>query len=258
MSSTLILVLVAVGSFLLLGLINSLTKKAGTPTKLTGFEPIENVQMKSEKGLEIFDGLKKVYESGEDRTVLNFKDQIDTVKEPTDFDYVEALYTELMNRIVFVGGNKGLQMHPKEECYYSEINCAVYTIQKLNKQITYGGIRANLNGYRTGTFSVNSYDVEGYKLYLQGKVFVTNQRIAIVGNNKNKVIPLGKIVSYAPYEKNGIIINIENSNAIILDMLTNGTFEVLKTGERAFHDTKVSFLYALDNALGYKEHVGQI
>ena len=189
---------------------------------------------------------------------MNFKGLIDNVKEPTDFDYVEALYTELMNRIVFVGGNAGLQLHPKEECYYSEINCAVYTVQKLNKQISYGGIRTNLNGYRAGTFSVNAYDVEGYKLYLQGKVFVTNQRIVIVGNNKNKVIPLGKIISYAPYEKNGIIINAENSNAIILDMLTNGTFEILKTGERAFHDTKISFLYALDNALSFKEHVGHI
>lgn len=83
-------------------------------------------------------------------------------------------------------------------------------------------------------------------------MFVTNQRIVIVGDNKNKTIPLGKIISYAPYEKNGIIINIENSNAIILDMLTNGTFEMLSIGERVFHDTKVSFLYALDNALNSK------
>ena len=87
-------------------------------------------------------------------------------------------------------------------------------------------------------------------MYLQGKIFVTNQRIAIVGDNKNKVIPLGKIISYAPYEKNGIIINVENSNAIILDMLTNGTFTMLNTGERVFCDAKIRFLYALDEALG--------
>lgn len=259
MSSTFIAVLVIAGIIILLvGLMNGSSKKAGEPRHLAGFEPIENVQMKSEKGQEIFNGLKDVYESGDDKAVLNYKDLIDTVTEPTDSDYVQALYTELMNRIVFVGGSKGLQLHPKEECFYSEKNCAIYTIQKLNKQITYGGLRANLNGYRAGTFSINAYDVEGYKLYLQGKVFVTNQRIAIVGDEKNKVIPLGKIISYAPYEKNGIIINVQNGNAIILDMLTNGTFELLSIGERVFHDTKISFLYALDNALGSKEHVGQV
>ena len=253
-----IFILVFAGIILLVGLMNGSSKSPGMPHVLTGFEPIDNVKMKSENGQNIFNGLKEVYNSGEDKAVMNYKDLIDTVTEPTDSDYVQALYTELMNRVVFVGGNKGLQLHPKEECYYSEINCAVYTIQKLNKQITYGGFRANLNGYRTGTYSISAHDVEGYKLYLQGKVFVTNQRIAIVGDNKNKVVPLGKIISYAPYEKNGIIINIENSNAIILDMLTNGTFEMLKIGERAFHDTKVSFLYALDNALNAKERVGQI
>ncbi len=252
MSTTLVLFLVVAGIILLVGLMNGSSKKAGEPKHLTGFEPIENVQMKSEKGLEVFNGLKEVYENGEDRAVMKYKDIINTVSDPTDSDYVQALYTELLNRIVPVGGSKGLQMHPQEECYYSEINCAVYTIQKINKQITYGGFRANLNGYRTGTFSINSYDVEGYKLFLQGKVYVTNQRIVIMGANKNKVVPLGKILSYAPYEKNGIIINIENGNAIVLDMITNGTFEISKIGERFFHDTKISFLYALDNAFSAK------
>ena len=46
---------------------------------------------------------------------------------------------------------------------------------------------------------------------------------------------------------------MENSEAIILDMLTNGTFEMLPTGERIFHDTKIKFLYALDEALGTKK-----
>lgn len=252
MSSTLILILIVVGVILVIGLMNNSSKKPGEQRNLAGFEAIENVQMRSEQGAVIFNGLKTIYESGEDKAVMDYKDQVNSIDEPTDLDYIQALYTALLNRIVFVGGSKGLQLHPKEECLFSEINCAVYTIQKLNKQITYGGFRTNLNGYRAGTFSVNANDIEGFRIYLQGKVFVTNQRIVIIGSNKNKVIPLGKIISYAPYEKNGIIINVENGGSVLLDMLTNGTFEVLSTGERDFHDSKVGFLYALDNALNSK------
>ena len=104
---------------------------------------------------------------------MNYNNIIDTVTDSTDFDYIEALYTELLSRFVPVGGTKGLQLHTNEKSFFSEINCAVYTIQKLNKQISYGGLRSNINGYRTGTFSVNAYDVEGYKLSFQGKLFVT-------------------------------------------------------------------------------------
>lgn len=255
MNTMLIWAFVLAGIVMLFGLMNGSSEKAGETRRLTGFEPIEDVKMKSEKGREVFNKLKDIYKSGEDKTVMNYKNIIDTVTDPTDFDYIEALYTELLSRFVPVGGTKGLQLHTNEKSFFSEINCAVYTIQKLNKQISYGGLRSNINGYRTGTFSVNAYDVEGYKLSFQGKLFVTNQRIAIVGDNKNKVIPLGKIISYAPYEKNGIIINVENSNAIILDMLTNGTFTKLNTGERVFCDAKIRFLYALDEALGVKEKV---
>ena len=54
MSSTLISLLVIVGVILLIGLMNSSTKGAGEPRRLTGFEPIESIQMKSEKGIEVF------------------------------------------------------------------------------------------------------------------------------------------------------------------------------------------------------------
>ncbi len=249
MSSTFIFVLIAVGVIIVIGLLNSASKKPGEQRNLSGFETLESVLMKTEQGTTVFNGLKNIYESGEDKAVMNYKEQVNSISNPTDADYIQALYTALLSRIVFVGGSKGLQLHPKEECFFSEINCAVYTIQKLNKQISYGGFRTNLNGYRAGVFSVNANDIEGFRLYLQGKVFVTNQRIVIIGSNKNKVIPLGKIISYAPYEKNGIIINVENGTPVILDMITNGTFEVLPTGERGFHDSKVGFLYALDYAL---------
>ena len=249
MSTTVIFILITVGIILVIGLMFGSSKKPGEQRNLAGFEAIESVQMSTEQGVTVFNGLKNIYESGEDKAVMNYKDQVGAVNNPIDSDYIQALFTALLNRIVFVGGAKGLQLHPKEECLFSEINCAVYTIQKLNKQISYGGFRTNINGYRTGTFSVSANDIEGFRIYLQGKVFVTNQRIVIIGNNKNKVIPLGKILSYAPYEKNGILINVENGSSVILDMLTNGTFEVLPTGERDFHDSKVGFLYALDNAL---------
>ena len=186
---------------LLVGMMNGSSKDPGEPQRLAEFEPIEEVQMKSAKGREIFNGLKEIYENGDDKAAINYKDVIDTVTDPADSDYIIALYTELMSRFVLIGGTKGLQMHSNEKSFYTEINSALYTIQKLNKQITYGGFRANINGYRTGTFTVNTNDVEGYRLYLQGELFVTNQRIVIVGDNRSRVIPLGKIISYAPYNK---------------------------------------------------------
>lgn len=245
--STMLWIILGVIIVLLIAIPSS--KKAGTQQKLTGFKPIEEVQLNSSKGKEVFDALKEVFESGEDETVMQFKNKIGTVTDEGDYKYVDALYTELMNRITLIGGRKGLELHQNETSYFSSKNTDVYTIQKLNKNITYGGIRTNLNGFRTGTFNVSSNDVEGYRISFRGKAFVTNQRVVIVGENKNKSIPLSKIISYAPYEKNGILINIENGGSIILDMITNGTFEVGTDGELYFHDTKVAFLYALDKAL---------
>lgn len=248
MSGTVIFIIILVVLILLFAISGS-SKKAGQTQKLKGFEHINNVQMNSATGNSIFQGLKQIYEEGSDEKVMEYKNKINSVTDQHDADYIDALYTELLQRIVNVGGSKGLQLQPNERCLFSDLSCAVYTIQKLNKNIVYGGFRTNINGFRTGMFNVMANDVEGYKIFVQGKVFVTNKRVVVLGTNKNKVIPINKIVSYAIYESNGILINVENSNGIVVDLITNGTFEVASNGERFFHDSKFGFLYALDKAI---------
>lgn len=221
---------------------------AGKPVDIPGMEPIEKVKMQSQEGQLLFEQLKAAYYSGDNKKAYEYKDKIDTIKNPQDYDYIEALYTELLNRIVPVGASKGLKLLPNEESMFSDKNCGVYTIQKLNKNLTYCGIRNDINGFRTGVYTVNYLDVEGFRMSLFGRVYLTNKRIVIMGENKNMVIPIEKVMSYSLYETNGVLLNIENQNSVVLDLITNGNFENTSMG-LFFHDTKYGFLYALDRAM---------
>lgn len=228
------------------------SKSAGVPVSFPGFDSIDKIKMNSQEGQILFDGLKEAYLSGEQKKAYDYKDKIDNISNPYDLDYIEALYTELLARIVPVGASKGLKLNPNETSFFSDKNCGAYTIQKLNKDVVFTGLRNDINGFRTGVYTINSFDIEGFRLSVFGKVFLTNQRVVIIGENKNIVIPVSKILSYGLYEKNGIILNIENQNSIILDMFTNGTYERTSLGLQ-FHDTKYGFLYALDRIMSDKE-----
>lgn len=221
---------------------------AGKPVHIPGMVPIEEIKMQSQEGQLLFEQLKSVYYSGDNKKAYEYKDKIDVVRNSQDRDYIEALYTDLLSRIVLVGGSKGLKLLPNEECLFSDKNCGVYTIQKLNKNLTYCGIRNDINGFRTGVYTVNYLDVEGFRMSLFGRVYLTNKRIVIMGENKNMVIPIEKVMSYSLYETNGVLLNIENQNSVVLDLITNGNFENTSLG-LFFHDTKYGFLYALDRAM---------
>lgn len=227
------------------------SKSAGTSIELQGFDSIDKVKMFSPEGQILFDELKDAFLSGEERKAYEYKDKIDTITNPHDLDYIEALYTDLLGRMAPIGASEGIQLNPNEISLFSDKNCGIYSIQKLNKNIVFCGIRNDLNGFRTGAYTFNSFDIEGFRLSLFGEVFLTNQRIIIMGENKNMVIPIDKILSYSLYESNGILLNIENQNSIILDMVTNGTFEKNSLG-LWFHDTKYGFIYALDRAMSEK------
>lgn len=227
------------------------SKSAGTAVQLQGFDSIEKISMHSPEGQILFEGLKDAFLSGDEKKAYGYKDKIDSVTNPHDLDYIEALYTDLLNRIVPIGASKGIQLNPNESSLFHDKNCGIYSIQKINKNIVFCGIRNDLNGFRTGAYTINSFDVEGFKLSLFGEVFLTNQRLIIMGENKNMVIPIDKILSYSLYESNGVLLNIENQSSIILDMVTNGTFEKTSLG-LCFHDTKYGFVYALDRAMSEK------
>ena len=84
--STMLWIILGVIIVLLIAIPSS--KKAGTQQKLSGFEPIEEVQMNSSKGKEVFDALKEVFESGEDETVMQFKNKIGTVTDEGDYKFI--------------------------------------------------------------------------------------------------------------------------------------------------------------------------
>ena len=222
-----------------------------------------HVLMEDSTNNELYDVLKSIFESGdtyeeyaqknniENSVVVfdKFQEQIDSITNEHDRDILDAMNDELRCRGMFITNGKGLIMHPREKCYYRGVNAVVHTITKLMKNISYSGFKYNKNLFRSGNMLITSNDIVGWKEYTRGTMYVTNQRVVIIGiDNKVKSIPLGQIISYANYENNGILFQIANGNPIIFNLPMDGVFHFNTQFGTLFEDDICPCLLALDKA----------
>ena len=222
---------------------------------------IDSITMEDESNNDLFDTLKSIFKSGEtyeEYAIQNgftnqaeFDDEvqskIDVIKNEHDKDILESLHSILGTRGMFLTNGKGLIMHPREECYFRCTNTLVHTITKLMKNITYTGFKYNKGLFRSGSMLVTSKDIMGWKEYSRGTMYVTNQRVVLIGiDNKVKSIPLGQIVSYSNYENNGVLFQIANSNPLIFNLPCDGMFHFNTAAGTLFSDDLYPCLLALD------------
>ena len=225
-------------------------------------EKIESVEMEDPINTEIFSELVEIYKSGEplyDNTLYSnehmteLSEKIKNIDNEHDADYIGAIQLELLQSRErnHSASSTGIQLNPKEKCCFKTKNSILNTAQKLSRTINYSGFRYNVGGYRTGTMTLHSNDIEGFRSVDGGCFYITNQRLIFNGyNNHNKVVALGKILSFAPYEDTAVLINIANSSPIIINFSCTGMFNISSQGGLIFFmDDRLHCLYALDEVL---------
>ena len=242
---------------------NSSTPATASCIENENLKKYAHVLMEDSTNNELYDILKSIFESGdtyeeyaqknniENLVVVfdKFQEQIDSITNGHDRDILDAMNSELSGRGMFLTNGKGLIMHPREKCYYRGVNTIVHTITKLMKNISYSGFKYNKNLFRSGNMLITSNDIVGWKEYTRGTMYVTNQRVVIIGiDNKVKSIPLGQIISYANYENNGILFQIANGNPIIFNLPMDGVFHFNTSVGTQFEDDIYPCLLALDKA----------
>lgn len=199
--------------------------------EIAGFDPVENVKSVGMLVNEHFENL------------------IENVTNEHDKDILDAMYTELGNRGMFLTNGKGLIMNPREECYFRGVNSMCHTIQTLLRDISYSGFKYGKGMLRAGNMFVSKNDITDWKEYTRGTMYVTNQRVIIIGvNNKTKNIPLGNIANYSLFENNGIIFTLKNGNPVIFSLPMDGTFHFNTEAGTLFEDDMWPCLIALEKA----------
>lgn len=238
---------------------------SGQAQEDANWKRLESIKMSDPNNQPIYDKLVEIYQSCEplyENSILSKEKTIELCKQISgvtnerDADYLSAMQFELLRsrEITVSTGTVDIQLKPCEKCYFRTKNSILNTVQKLCKTVTYSGLRYNFGAYRLGTLTLNSKDIEGYQPFGGGSCYITNQRVVFTSNNnKNKVIPLSSIISYAPYEENAVLLNIANSSPVIINFPCTGMFNITKQeGLVLFTDDKMHFLYALDSVLEEK------
>lgn len=179
----------------------------------------------------------------------HFENLIESIINEHDKDILEAMHTALSIRShdLFLTNGKGLLLNPKETCYFRGVNSMVHTIQTILKDISYSGFRYGTGMLRAGNMFVSRNDITGWKEYGRGTMYVTNQRVILIGkDNKTKNIPLGNIANYSLFENNGIIFTLKNGNPVIFSQPLDGTFHFNTVAGTLFEDDLCLCLLALD------------
>lgn len=199
--------------------------------EIAGFDPVENVKSIGMLVNEHFENL------------------IEDVTNKHDKDILDALHTELFGRGLFIYTSKGIILNPREECYFRGTNSMCHTIQTLLHNISYSGFKYGKGQLRAGDMFVRKNDIVGWKEYTKGTLYVTNQRVIIIGiDNKTKNIHLGNIANYSVFENNGIIFTLKNGNPVIFSLPMDGTFHFNTAIGTTFEDDMCPCLIALEKA----------
>lgn len=222
---------------------------------------LESVTLESEESAPYMKLLTDIYRSGEtlyDNSVASNEEirrvtsEISTLSNEHDIDYLTAINFELLRRDPSpTAPSTGIELNPREKCYFKTKNSILNVIKKITRTVTYTGFRYNVGAFRSGSMTLNSNDIQGYSVFGGGCCYVTNQRIIFkTDDNKNKVISLGSILSYALYGDTAVLLCIANSTPVIINFPCTGMFNISSScGAVLFMDDKIQFLYALDEVL---------
>lgn len=199
--------------------------------EIAGYDPVENVKS---VGMLVDE---------------HFENLIESVTNEHDKDILDAMHTQLIGRDLCISTGKGLIMNPREECYFRGVNSMCHTIQTLLHDISYSGFKYGKGLLRAGNMFVRKNDITDWKEYTRGTMYVTNQRVIIIGiDNKTKNIPLGNIANYSLFENNGIIFTLKNGNPVIFSLPMDGTFHFNTEAGTLFEDDMCPCLIALEKA----------
>lgn len=176
------------------------------------------------------------YKTSDDPRFQDAFAQIKTVTDEVTRDFFESMTTPLLLRSGYAQLESAKQ---KNERHNSEINlkdgeyvlfkyksAAIFTVQKLFTEVSYGGARVAQGVFRAGAGTINSRSVEGLKLKDNGVLYVTNKRIIFIGNNNaTTVYSIDKIVAAVMYEEDGILLKIANANPVVFNFNANFTYD---------------------------------
>ncbi len=228
---------------------------------------INTLKMDSPKAQQVFDFYKsmlldKKLNLHEVLRDVNLRRELNKIKAiqkslPNDNDmvFIDALDSEFCD-FTASRAPDGIILNPQEECYFNTQACAVDTIQKIARNVTYGGIRTSNNGVRFGSGTIYSKDVEGLRRFDAGTLLVTNQRIIFKGTKKTKTISIGSILSVDKFDDNGVIISMSNrENPIVIRFIADKCFNYVKEHDIAFFYNNLNWFYKALETSFYKRFV---
>lgn len=228
---------------------------------------INDVKMDNPKAQQVFDYYKSMiigkkinfdevlHDVNLRREYHKIKQIQNTLQDDDDLTYIEALENEFTNLTSSITPN-GIILNPQEECYFSAQICAVDTIQRVAKNITYSGIKTTNGSIRFGSGTIYSNNVEGLRRFDAGTIIVTNQRIIFKGTKKNKTIAIGSIISIDNFDDNGVIISMSNrENPIVIRFAADKCFYYNKTNDIRFFYNDLNWFYKALEKSFYKRFI---
>lgn len=197
------------------------------------------------------------YKTSDDPRFQSAFEQIKSVADESTRDYFESMTTPLLLRSGYAQLDSAKQ---KNERHNSEINlkdgefvlyryksAAIFTVQKLFTEVSYGGARVAQGVFRAGAGTINSRSVEGLKLKDNGILYITNKRIIFVGNNNaTTVFNIDKIVAAVMYESDGILLKLANANPIVFNFNANFTYD---SNLGLFDDSRLEAFNVIDSLI---------
>ena len=197
------------------------------------------------------------FKTSDDPRFLTAFEQIKSVSDESTRDFFESMTIPLLLRSGYAQLDSAKQ---KNERHNSEINlkdgecvlyryksAAIFTVQKLFTEISYGGARVAQGVFRAGTGTINSRSVEGLKLKDNGILYITNKRIIFVGNNNaTTVFNIDKIVAAVMYEGDGILLKLANANPVVFNFNANFTYD---SNLGLFDDSRLEAFNVLDSLI---------
>lgn len=189
---------------------------------------IDNIRTEGDDVAKVFSFFKKVffeknielYDIVRDIDLRREYNQIKSLINTFADNSTAKMYADGMNLTLTIGSigtDFGkLILNPKETPYFSTKLCAVDTIQRIGKNVSYSGLRGNINGIRSGVGTIYTSDIEQMTRFDAGLLVITNQRIIFKGTKKNKTIPIGNILTIDNFDNNGVIITTSDRETPIV------------------------------------------
>lgn len=169
----------------------------------------------------------------------------DSLPDDDDMNFINALGLEFsMSNANICGTPDEFILNPREECYFYTKSSALKTIQRLSTTVNYSGLRASNGCLKMGSLTYRQNHVEGLRLYDNGHLIVTNQRILFKGENHVKAIHLGSIIGIENFEENGVMLFLsDRTTPIVITFPANAKFSHNKKLDLVLFNNDLNHFY---------------